>query len=343
MSIEPGSPAGSSIVRWGVVGTAGIARHQVIPAMQQGHHTKVTAIASRDLKKARDAAAQLGIETAHGSYEDLLADPGVDAVYIPLPNHLHVPWSLKALDAGKHVLCEKPIGMDAADAARLAAAASKHPRLKVMEAFMYRFHSQWQRARELVQERAIGEVKAIHTWFSYFNDDPKNVRNKVDCGGGALMDIGCYGVSVARFIFEREPRQATAVSDRDPNFQTDRLTSAAMDFGGATATFTCATQLTRHQRVEIVGTSGRIEIELPFNPPADRRSRIWVYRGVDGERVDFDLCNQYTRQGDLFSAAILGSTGVPTPLADAVANMRAMDAVRQSAARGAAISISPKT
>jgi len=236
-------------------------------------------------------------------------------------------------------LCEKPIGMNAADAATLVAAASKHPQLKVMEAFMYRFHPQWQRARQLVKERAIGEVKAIHTWFSYFNDDPKNVRNKVDCGGSALMDIGCYGVSVARFMFDCEPRQVTAVSDRDPNFETDRLTSAVMDFDGATATFTCATQLTWHQRVEIVGVSGRIEIEVPFNPPPDHASRIWVYRGKDAERVDFESCNQYTLQGDLFSAAILGSTGVPTPLADAFANMQAIDAVKQSAARGAAISI----
>jgi predicted dehydrogenase len=321
-------------VRWGVLGTASIGTRQVIPAMQLGRYSSVAAIASRDLAKARAVAAQFGIPQAHGSYDALLADPGVDAVYIPLPNHLHVPWSVRALDAGKHVLCEKPIGLNSTEAETLAAASARHPRLKVMEAFMYRFHPQWQRARQLAADRAIGDVRAIHTWFAYFNADAQNIRNKKDLGGGALMDIGCYAVSLARFIFGREPRRVAGVSEHDPSFGTDRLTSAIMDFDGAIATFTCATQLPRHQRVDIVGTEGRIEIEIPFNAPADRPCRLWLHRGSEAEDVLFEPSNQYTIQGDLFSRAILEDTGVPTPLDDAVANMRTLDAVKESAEGG---------
>jgi len=278
--------------------------------------------------------SQFGIDRAYGSYEDLLADPDVDAIYIPLPNHLHLPWSLRTIEAGKHVLCEKPIGLTAADAERLADAASRNPRLKVMEAFMYRFHPQWRRARALVAEGAIGEVHAVQTWFSYFNDDPLNVRNMKDAGGGALMDIGCYGVSVARFITGREPRRATAVSQMDPRFGTDRLTAATLDFGDAVAAFTCATQLARHQRVDIGGSNGTIEIEAPFNPPIDRRCTIVLRRGDRVEPIPLERANHYEQQIDAFSSAILADQAVPTPLSDAVANMRVIDAVRDSAAAG---------
>ena len=322
------------IVRWGILSTAGIGTRQVIPALQRGRHSTVTAIASRDRAKAEAAAARFGIGASHGAYDDLLADPDVDAVYIPLPNHLHVPWSLRALDAGKHVLCEKPIGLNRAEAETLARAAAAHPRLKVMEAFMYRFHPQWPRARELAAAGAIGEVRGMHTWITYFNADAGNIRNMKACGGGALMDIGCYGVSFARFIVGREPARVTGLSDVDPRFGTDRLTSAIMDFDGAAASFTCATQLARYQRVEILGTDGRIEIEIPVNAPADRPTQIWLHRGDTIEEITFDVCNQYTIQGDLFSLAALDDTPVPTPLDDAVANMRAIDAIRLGAERG---------
>jgi predicted dehydrogenase len=324
-----------------VIGAAAIAKQHVIPALQRGRYASVVALASRDARRADTTAAQLGIGAAYGSYEALLADPNVDAVYIPLPNHLHVPWSIRALEAGKHVLCEKPIALSAQEAMTLVDAASAHPRLKVMEAFMYRFHPQWQRARALVETGAIGDVRAVHTWFSYFNDDPANVRNSVAAGGGALMDIGCYGVSVARFIFGREPTAVSAARDVDPRFGTDRLTAAVLTFGPAIGTFTCATQLIRHQRVDIVGTTGRIEIAVPFNPPADRPSRIWVQGHAAGgpEEIVLEPCNQYTIQGDLFSAAIMNDSDVPTPMTDAVANMSAIDAVTQSATRGAPTSV----
>ena len=321
-------------VRWGILSTAGIGTRQVIPALQRGRHATVDAIASRDRAKAEAAAAQFGISRFHGSYDDLLADPDVDAVYIPLPNHLHLPWSLRALDAGKHVLCEKPIGLNRVEAQTLARAAAPHPRLKVMEAFMYRFHPQWPRAHELAAGGAIGEVRAMHTWIAYFNTDARNIRNIKACGGGALMDIGCYAVSFARFIFGREPARVIGVSEWDPQFGTDRLTSAIMDFDGPVATFTCATQLARYQRVEIVGTDGRIEIEIPVNAPADRPTQIWLHRGAKVEEIAFEVCNQYTLQGDAFSLAVLNHTEVPTPLNDAVANMRAIDAIHRSAEDG---------
>jgi predicted dehydrogenase len=334
-----------AIIRWGVLSTAGIATRHVIPAMQRGQYSRVTAIASRDRARAERIADDFSIATAHGSYDDLLADPDVDAVYIPLPNHLHVAWSIRALEAGKHVLCEKPIGLNAAEAETLARAAAGRPRLLVMEAFMYRFHPQWQRAKQLVAEDgAIGDVRAIHTWFAYFNNDPRNIRNQPDAGGGALMDIGCYGVSIARFIFDREPQRVSAVSEIDPQFGTDHLTSALMAFDGAIATFTCATQLARYQRVDLLGTGGRIEVELPVNPLPDQPSRIWLHRAGAGgpqgtvEEIVFEPSNQYTIQGDAFSRAVLEGTSVPIiprPLDDAIANMRAIDAVKASVERRA--------
>ena len=252
-------------VKWGTLGTAKIATEKVIPAMQSGRYCQVTAIASRTPGRAQAAAGPLGIRKAYGSYEDLLADPEIDAVYIPLPNHLHVPWSIKALEANKHVLCEKPIGLSSQEARTLVDVARRHPGLKAMEAFMYRHHPQWQRARQLVAEGGIGELRTIQTFFSYYNTDPGNIRNQAPLGGGGLMDIGCYAVSLSRFIFGAEPRRVFATLEYDPKFKTDRLASAILDFGRGTSTFTCATQLARYQRVNILGSEGRVEIEIPFN------------------------------------------------------------------------------
>lgn len=318
-------------VRWGVLSTANIGVRQVIPAMQQGAHCEIRAIASRHVAGAEAVAGRLGIPKAYGSYEELLADPEIDAIYNPLPNHLHVPWSIKALEAGKHVLCEKPIAMTAAEAQTLVDAARAHPKLKVMEAFMYRHHPQWQRARQMVAEGKIGELRTIQTIFSYYLDDGDNIRNIADVGGGAMMDIGCYAVSVPRFIFGTEPRRVSGIVEYDPRFKTDRLASAILDFGSGTALFTCGTQLSPYQRVNIFGTEGRIEIEIPFNAPADRPCKIWHERAGKIEEITLATCNQYTLQGDLFSLAVLNNTPVLTPLEDAVANMRVIEAVIQSA------------
>jgi predicted dehydrogenase len=295
----------------------------------------VAAIASRDLSRAKAVAAELGIPKAYGSYKELLADPNVDAVYNPLPNHLHVPWSMRALQAGKHVLCEKPIGLSVAEAEQLVAAANAHPRLKVMEAFMYRFHPQWQAALQLVQRGEIGKLRTIQTFFSYFNDDPQNIRNQRDIGGGVVMDIGCYGISLARFIYRAEPQRVLAIIERDPKTGVDRLVSAMLEFFQGTATFTCGTQLVPYQRVNIAGTSGRVEIEIPFNAPADRRQRIWLQQGAVIEEIAFDICNQYGLQADAFAEAVQDDLTVPTPLADAVANMRVIERVFASAEKNA--------
>jgi len=323
-----------SKVRWGVLSTAKIGLLKVLPAMQRGQYCDITAIASRDLAQAQAAASRLGIPKAYGSYDDLLADPDIDAVYNPTPNHLHIPWSVKALAAGKHVLCEKPIAITAAEARPLADAARQRPELKVMEAFMYRHHPQWRRAKQIVDSGGIGELRTIHSFFSYYLDDPTNVRNQADIGGGGLMDIGCYNISLSRFIFGAEPARVCGIVDRDPQMKVDRLTSGMLDFGRGTATFTCATQLAPYQRVNIYGTAGRVEIEIPFNAPPDRPCRIWHQRGDTVEEIAFDVCDQYTVQGDLFSKAILENTPVPTPIEDAAANMRVIEAVFASAERG---------
>jgi predicted dehydrogenase len=321
-------------VRWGVLSTAKIATQKVIPAMQLGEYCQMTAIASRKLEKAQAAARQLGIPQAYGSYEELLADPEVDAIYNPLPNHLHVPWSIRALNAGKHVLCEKPIGLTAAEAQELLDAAQKQPQLKVMEAFMYRHHPQWQQARQLVAEGKIGDLRTIQSFFSYYNDDPGNIRNMADIGGGGLMDIGCYLISLSRFIFGTEPQRVCGIMEYDPQFKVDRLTSGMLDFGTGTSTFTCATQLTPYQRVNIFGTEGRIEIEIPFNAPPDKPCKLWHQHGTEIDEIVLDARDQYTIQGDLFSQAVLNDTGVPTPLEDAVANMEVIEALVRSAKSG---------
>ena len=319
-----------SKVRWGVLSTANIGVEKVIPGMQQGEYCEITAIASRNLGKAQAAAKELGIPKAYGSYEELLADPEVDAIYNPLPNHLHVPWSIKAIEAGKHVLCEKPIGLTSDEGQELVNAAKKHPELKVMEAFMYRHHPQWQRAKQLVSEGQIGELRTIQTFFSYYNVDPNNIRNMADIGGGGLMDIGCYCISLSRFIFDAEPERVCGIVEYDPAMKVDRLASGILDFGQGTSTFTCSTQLTPYQRVNIYGTKGRVEIEIPFNAPPDQSCKMWHQRGDAIEEIILDICDQYTIQGDLFSQAVLNDTDVPTPIEDAVANMKVIEAIIHS-------------
>ncbi len=317
-------------VRWGVLSTAKIGVEKVIPAMQQGEYSEIVAISSRSLPKAQAAAQRLGIPKAYGSYEEMLADPEIDAVYNPTPNHLHVPLTIQALQAGKHVLCEKPIAMDADEARLLLRETKRYPHLKVMEAFMYRFHPQWQLAKRLVDEEAIGELRTIHTHFAYYNRNPDDVRNHPEWGGGGMMDIGCYAVNLSRFIFGDEPNRVLGIFEMDPEFEVDRRASGILDFLLDTATFTVGTQLSPYQRVHIIADFGRIEIEIPFNTPVDRPARLWVTIGDKTEEVMTPAANQYTLQGDAFSLAILEDAPVPTPLEDAVANMAIIDALFDS-------------
>ena len=326
-------------IRWGVLSTANIGTEKVIPSMQLGKYCRVTAIASRKLEKAQEVARRLGIEKAYGSYEELLTDSDIDAVYIPLPNHLHVPWAIKALNAGKHILCEKPISFHAAEAQELLDVAKKFPKLKVMEAFMYRHHPQWKWVKQKIVEGKIGELRTIQSFFSYYNIDSNNIRNKADIGGGGLMDIGCYCISLSRFIFEAKPWRVCSIMEEDPKFKIDRLTSGILEFVNGTSTFTIATQLVPYQRVNIFGTKGRIEIEIPFNAPPDRRCKVWYGVGIKTEEVTMEICDQYTIQGDLFSLAVLEDREVPVPLEDAVENMQVIDALIYSAKSGKCVNV----
>ena len=318
-------------INWGILSTAKIGIEKVIPAMQQGKLSEIVAIASRTHESARDAAKNLKIPKAFGSYQDLLDDTSIDAVYIPLPNHMHVPWTIKALAANKHVLCEKPIALTATEAKELLKETEKFPHLKVMEAFMYRHHPQWIQALELINGGGIGMVKTVHSFFSYYNDDPENIRNMVDIGGGGLMDIGCYCISLARLIFDEEPQRVFGKIEYDPGFETDRICSGILDFVQGTSTFTCSTQLVPYQRVNVFGTKGRIEIEIPFNAPPDKPCKMLFQNNEIIEEIEIKICDQYTIQGDLFSLSVLKNEKVPTPIEDAVENMKVLEAVIQSA------------
>jgi predicted dehydrogenase len=328
-----------SKVSWGVLSTARIGTQKVIPAMQKGEHSQIAGIASRDLQKARTAAKELGIPKAYGSYEELLADKDIEAIYNPLPNHLHVEWTLKALEAGKHVLCEKPLGMNLQEVENLQKKVKKYPNLKVMEAFMYRFHPQWQRIRTLMDGGTIGRLRNIHAMFSYYNDNPRDIRNQADIGGGGLLDIGCYCISVSRFLFNSEPLRVSGSIEYDPKLKTDRLVSGILDFGESTSTFTCSTQLANHQHADVFGTKGRIEIEYPFTPPTDSSTKIVHHAGSEKKEIVFERCNQYTLQGDSFSRAIRDNTTVPTPLEDGVANMRVIERILESSRKGAWVKV----
>jgi predicted dehydrogenase len=317
------------VVRWGVLSTANI-NHKVVPATQAAARCEVVAIGSRDRSRAEAASAEFGIARAYGSYEELLADPEVDAVYVPLPNDLHERWTIAAARAGKHVLCEKPLAMNAAEAERMIAACEEAGVL-LMEAFMYRLHPTWVKVRELVDGGRIGDLRAVQSWFSYFNDDPANIRNIAASGGGALYDVGCYTVNLSRMLFGAEPVSVQGSVHRDPEMGVDVLTSGVLDFPGGVATFTCSTRAEPDQRVHVYGTKGRISIEIAFNIPLDLPTRVFVTAGgdppvaPDTEVLTFEPANQYTIQAERFAAAILDETPVPIPPADAVANLRVIE------------------
>jgi predicted dehydrogenase len=322
-------------IRWGVLGGAKIAIEKVIPAMQSGTYSEVTAIASRDSSRIGSVAASLGIPKAYGSYERLLDDPDVDAVYIPLPNHLHVPWTIRAAEAGKHVLCEKPIALNAEDARKLLEVRERTG-VVIQEAFMVKTHPQWLKVAGLIESERIGELRAITGFFSYFNRDPENIRNNPTFGGGAIFDIGCYPIFISRWIFGEDPIRVMAMIDEDPEMKIDRLASAILDFPSGQATFTCSTQLVPHQRMQFLGTRGRIEVEIPFNIPVDTPTRIFIDDGSDlyggnVETIEIGSANQYTIQGDEFSKVLLGEGAPPIPLEFSICNMAVIDAVFRSA------------
>ncbi len=314
-------------IKWGVLSTAKIGVQSVIPSMQRSEFCEIVAIASRNVDNASKAAESLGIPRYYGSYEELLADPEIDAVYNPLPNHLHVPWTLNAMEAGKHVLCEKPISITSIEAEQLLAAHKKYPHLKVMEAFMYRFHPQWKKVKETIKKGAIGEIRCIDSVFTYYNVDPDNVRNKPGIGGGGVLDIGCYCINLSRFLYESEPIRVRSFVDYDPDFRTDRLASGILEFEHGIANFMCSTQLDHRQRAIIYGTKGYIELNIPFNAANETTRKMWIHSGGEVETIIFETCDQYTLQGDAFSKAILENSPIPIPLEDAIANMKVIDQI----------------
>jgi predicted dehydrogenase len=324
---------------WGLLSVASIGVRRAIPAMQKGEWCEVAAIASRDGRKAEQAARLLGIPKAYGSYDELLADPEIEAIYNPLPNHLHVPWSIQAAQAGKHVLCEKPLGVNAREVRALLQERDRLG-LKIGEAFMVRTHPRWLRTRELIRSGRIGTLGLMTSSFGYSNRDPKNVRNIAEFGGGALLDVGCYAVTLARFIFGEEPSRVVGMIERDPEMKTDRLTSAILEFHSGQSSFTCGTQLAHHQHVAFFGTQGRIEIERPLNPATDQPSQILIDdnpsdaagAGITLETIA--ACDQFTIQGDLFSKAIRENGEVPVPMEDSVRNMATIDAIFRSSESG---------
>jgi predicted dehydrogenase len=326
-------------IRWGILGVAGIAVRRVIPAMRACQHSEIVAIASRNKTKAEEAASSLGIPRAYGSYDELLADREIEVVYNPLPTHLHVPWSIRAAEAGKHVLCEKPVSLNAAEARQLMAARDRRG-VKIGEGFMVRTHPRWLRVREMVRQGRLGELRVVFASCGYFNRNPQDVRNILEYGGGALLDIGCYPVTLSRFIFGQEPLRASALMDRDPEMRTDRLTSATLEFPSGQAVFTCSTQIGYHQRMIFLGTKGRIEIDRPINPVTEEPSRIVIDDnptdptggGITVEMVP--ACNQFTIQSDLFSKAVREGGQVPVPLEDSLKNMALIDALFRSAESG---------
>jgi predicted dehydrogenase len=328
----------SAKLRWGVLSTANIGIKKVIPAMQQGENITVAAIASRDLAKAKQAAAALDIPTVYGSYEELLADPNIDAIYNPLPNQFHVPWTVKAAEAGKHVLCEKPISLTASEAKTLLEVRARTG-VKISEAFMIRSFHQWLRLRELLDSGRIGQLRSITGFFSYNNTDPNNIRNRVESGGGGVYDIGCYLIHASRYAFGQQPTRVVACLDRDPQFQTDRLASAILEFPEGHSIFTCSTQLIPYQRIHFLGTRGRIELEVPFNAPPDRPTRLFIDSTGDlsGSGISaeiFPVDDQYTMQAEAFAKSVREGTEVPVSIEDAIGNMSVIEAVFESARTG---------
>jgi predicted dehydrogenase len=314
-------------VSWGILGTAQIAIKKVIPAMRKAKYCSIDAIASRHLSQAQFIADQFQIKKAYGSYEAMLLDPTIEVIYIPLPNHLHIEWILKSFEAGKHVLCEKPIGLNLSEAMLMNEALKKYPDLRVMEAFMYKFHPQWEKVRSLIATGSIGTLVHVYIHFSYAQLDPNNIRNQKSMGGGSLMDVGCYGVSVARWLFEEEPLKVSGMSEYDPDMKTDRLTSGILQFSKGSAAFTCGTQMKRFQVVHVFGSKGKIEIKHPFNC-LDQEAILIVQQGSDIDYFSFEPANPYTLQADHFSKSIRTLEPLLIPVSDSLNNMRIIDQLR---------------
>jgi len=326
-------------IRWGILSTANIAVESMIPALLRSEYCTLTGLASRDTKKAKRIAKKFKIPKYYGSYQELLEDKEIEAVYIPLPNHLHVKWAIKALRAGKHVLVEKPVALSSLEANELLEETKKHPELKIMEAFMYKYHPQWIRVKEMINNGEIGVLKTIQSSFSFFDDNPKSIVNKKEFGGGSLMDIGCYPISISRFLLDAEPISVSAKIEYHPDFEVDILASAILEFEQVTTTFFSSIQMIENQKVHLFGTEGSFEFEIPFNPPGDEPVKVWLVKEDIKKELEFEACDQYTLQVDAFSYAILDNKKVPVGLADAVNNMIVIEKIIESDRLGKRVSL----
>jgi predicted dehydrogenase len=330
--------AGASL-RWGILSTAKIASEKVIPGIGRAARCEIVAIASRDERRAREVADRHGIRRVHGSYDALLRDPDVDAVYIPLPNHLHAEWTLRAAEAGKHVLCEKPLALTAGEAEGMIHGC-RRAGVTLVEAFMYRVHPSWTAVRDLIASGRIGRLVAVDAWFSYFNDDPANIRNVRSYGGGALYDIGCYAVNLSRMLFGTEPETVDGHIVRDHASGVDVLTSAILGFPGGSAAFTCGTRVEPDQRVDIYGTDGRIHIPIPFNIPPDRPTEVHVVAGGDPpaapgrEVLTFPAADPYAVEAERFASIVLDGASPDAPSDDPVGNLRVIERIFAAADTG---------
>ena len=321
-------------IKWGILGTATIAVEQMIPAMLKSELSELVAIASRSIAKAEKTAKKFKVPKYFGSYEELLTDDEIHAVYIPLPNNLHVEWAIKAIQARKHVLIEKPIALSSQQAMVLMNEAKNHPDIKVMEAFMYKFHPQWKKTIELIDAGEIGTLKTINSSFTFFDDAKESITNSKEFGGGSLMDIGCYSISVSRLLFKSEPKSVLASIEYHPAYEIDILATGILEFENGSSSFFCATQLDNTQQAQIFGTKGSIRFELPFNPPNDRASKLWLTKDDIVTEFEFEICDQYTLQVDAFSAAILENSTIPLPLNDSVNNMIVLEKLHESHSLG---------
>lgn len=320
-------------VRWGIIGIGKHFISRVLLPLTQSEDVDLSAVASRSENKAKETAEKYGIEKYYGSYDALLADPTIEAVFITLPNHMHLDWIKKAADAGKHILCEKPITLNAEDA-RAAATYTAEKNVLLMEAFMYRFHPQWIHAKDLIRTESIGTLQTVHTSFSYNNPDPKNIRNIKEYGGGALYDIGCYAVSTARYLFGREPARVISLINRHDEFETDILSSGILDFGDARSTFTVGTMMFPDQSVSAHCTGGRLKIHIPFNTFPDVPANVTVINGVGTRELSFGPADQYGLEFEHFSQTIRNGGKAPTPIDDAISNMAVLDALFRSGETG---------
>ncbi|MFY0601788.1 MAG: Gfo/Idh/MocA family oxidoreductase [Cyclobacteriaceae bacterium] len=327
-----------SKLKWGILSTAKIGTEKVIPGMQKSESLEVYAISSRDKSQAEIAGKNLNIPKAYGSYDELIHDPEIDVIYNPLPNHLHVEWTAKAIAAGKHVLCEKPLFLDTEDAKKLISIRDEH-RVKVGEAFMVKTHPQWIKAKEILDSGELGEASLYSATFSYFNDDPENIRNIPAYGGGALWDIGCYPVMTSTYLFDQNPIRVFCEIKRDEKFDTDIFSSSILEFPNKKrATFSVSTQLAPYQRVHILGTRKELEIQIPFNAPTDRPTLLKVndadilQEGL--QKIEIPTCDQYQLQAEEFTKSIINDTEVPVSLEDAVNYCKIINALFDSAEKG---------